>query len=122
MQQAKKYIAAYGVLSAAVLIVVVVLAATGHHVSSFLWGRTGGVLGSAVVAYWLAGKAQQGARWAHVRLRIITLVVPVAIVAIDTLVPGLPAWFVIVQLVGAVTLLPAALAVHRSAVPAKRPA
>ncbi|CAM5654553.1 Integral membrane protein OS=Streptomyces rimosus subsp. rimosus (strain ATCC / DSM 40260 /JCM 4667 / NRRL 2234) OX=1265868 GN=SRIM_034160 PE=4 SV=1 [Streptomyces rimosus subsp. rimosus] len=35
----------------AVLLTVVVLAATGHEVTSFMWGRSAGVLASAAVTY-----------------------------------------------------------------------
>ncbi|WP_197085010.1 hypothetical protein [Saccharothrix sp. ST-888] len=55
-------IAACGALSAVVLGTVVVLASTGHEVTSFMWGRASGVLASAVVTYWLTVLAARGAR------------------------------------------------------------
>ncbi|MBM4794082.1 hypothetical protein HXP44_18910 [Streptomyces sioyaensis] len=90
-------VAAYGLLGVGVLVTVAVLAMTGHAVTSFMWGRSAGVFASAAVAYWLTGRAARGARWAYLRMRIISLVVPPAIIAIDVLPGTLPAWFVLLQ-------------------------
>ncbi|WP_336206945.1 hypothetical protein [Nonomuraea sp. LPB2021202275-12-8] len=43
----KEFVVAYGALSAAVLIVVVILSVTGREVTAFMWGRTGGMFASA---------------------------------------------------------------------------
>jgi hypothetical protein len=69
--KAKILVAAYGALSAAVLITVVILAITGQTVTSFMWGRSAGVLASAAVTYWLTVLASRGARWAYLRVRVI---------------------------------------------------
>ncbi|MCF3177010.1 hypothetical protein IPZ61_27290, partial [Streptomyces sioyaensis] len=103
-------VAAYGALSVAVLATVAVLAMNGHAVTSFMWGRSAGVLASAAVTYWLTARAARGARWAYLRLRIISLVMPVAILAIDVLPGTLPAWFILLQ-------APCALAIGAAAVP-----
>ncbi|MEU9498942.1 hypothetical protein [Streptomyces sp. NPDC048196] len=58
----KKLVAAYGALSSVVLITVAVRAMTGHPVTSFLWGRSGGVLASAAVIYWMTVLAARGTR------------------------------------------------------------
>lgn len=83
-----------------------------------MWGRTGGVLASAVAAYWLTARAARGSRSAFLRVRIISPVAPVApvaIIAID-LVPGvLPPWFIAMQITGALVLTPAAFLVNGSA-------
>ncbi|MEU2787919.1 hypothetical protein [Streptomyces sp. NPDC007100] len=100
----KGLVAAYGALSAAVLAVVVVLAVNGREVTSFMWGRSAGVLASAAVTYWLTVLAARGARWAYVRIRVISVVVPVAIVVIDTLPGVLPAWFVAMQIACALAI------------------
>ncbi|MEU4232491.1 hypothetical protein AB0F17_50035 [Nonomuraea sp. NPDC026600] len=110
----KKFVAAYGALSVAVLIVVVILSVTGREVTSFMWGRTGGMFASAVVTYWLTVLASRGARWAYVRVRIISVIVPIAIIAIDGIPGALPPWFVAMQIAGALTLVPAAFIVNRS--------
>jgi hypothetical protein len=110
----KILVAAYGALSLAVLIVVVILSVKGSEVTSFMWGRTGGMFASAVVTYWLTVLASRGARWAYVRVRIISVIVPIAIIAIDSIPGALPPWFVVMQIAGALTLFPAAFIVNRS--------
>ncbi|WP_037344898.1 hypothetical protein [Sciscionella sediminilitoris] len=107
-------LAAYAALSAAVLLTVVILALTGNPVTSFVWGRSGGVLASAAVTYWLAVRAARGARWAYRRVRVLTVVVPIAILAIDLIPGALPPWFIALQAV-------CALAVAAAAFPANGP-
>ncbi|MGW5688379.1 hypothetical protein [Nonomuraea sp. NPDC003754] len=111
---AKILVAAYGALSAAVLVTVAILSTTGHAVTSFMWGRSAGVLASAAVAYWLTVLAARGARWAYLRMRVITVIMPIAIIAID-MIPGmLPAWFVMTQAVCALPVAAAAFVVNGS--------
>ncbi|MFF8309511.1 hypothetical protein [Streptomyces lydicus] len=89
--------AAYGALSAAVLLTVAVLASTGHTVTSFLWGRSGGILAGAAVVYWMTVLASRGTRWAYLRVRILSVVMPLAIVTVD-MIPGVcPLWFALAQ-------------------------
>ncbi|GAA3306128.1 hypothetical protein GCM10020219_002100 [Nonomuraea dietziae] len=40
------------------------------------------MLASAAVTYWLTVVTARGARWAYVRVRIISIVIPFAIIAI----------------------------------------
>ncbi|KWT62260.1 hypothetical protein ADL21_09055 [Streptomyces albus subsp. albus] len=104
LRTAKIFIGVYGALSTAVLLTVVVLAATGHEVTSFMWGRSAGVLASAAVTYWLTVLAARGARWAYLRVRILSVVMPVAIVAIDLIPGALPVWFIAMQAVCALAI------------------
>ncbi|MCT9090247.1 hypothetical protein N4G70_15410 [Streptomyces sp. ASQP_92] len=110
----KLIIKAYGTLSAAVLIAVVVRAFTGHTVTSFMWGRSAAVLASAAVIYWLTALAARGKRWAYVRVRIVSFVVPVAIVAVDVIPGTLPVWFIGLQAICALTLAATAFVVNGS--------
>jgi hypothetical protein len=110
----KKFVVAYGAFSVVGLFAVVILSAKGREVSSFMWGRAGGMFASAVVAYWLSVVASRGARWAYIRVRVICVGAPVAIVAIDGIPGALPLWFVAMQIAGAITLVPAAFIVSRS--------
>ncbi|MFG3114646.1 hypothetical protein ACGF4C_09635 [Streptomyces sp. NPDC048197] len=104
----KKLVAAYGALSSAVLITVAVLAMTGHPVTSFLWGRSGGVLASAAVIYWMTVLAARGTRWAYLRVRILSVLMPIVIVGVD-LIPGIcPPWFALIQAAAALPLAAAA--------------
>ena len=112
--KAKNYVAAYGALSVAVLVVVVALSVSGREVTSFMWGRTGGMFASAVVTYWLTVLAARGARWAYVRVRVISVVVPVAVIAVVSIPGALPPWFVGMQIAGALALAPAAFVANRS--------
>jgi hypothetical protein len=116
-----KFVVAYGALSVLVLIMVVILAVTGREVTSFMWGRTGGMAASAVVTYWLTVLASRGKRWAYVRVRILAVIVPIAITAIDSVPGALPPWFVAMQLAGALALVPAAFIVNRSELRAAAP-
>ncbi|MGW1864972.1 hypothetical protein ACWCPS_05375 [Streptomyces mauvecolor] len=119
-RKAKLIVAAYGALSSVVLLTVVIRALTGHTVSSFMWGRSGGVLASAAVTYWLTVIAAQGKRWAYVRVRVVSVVVPIAIVAVD-IIGGLPGWFVAMQVVCALTIGATAFVVNGSDVRAAFP-
>ncbi|WP_433476861.1 hypothetical protein ACQPZP_07250 [Spirillospora sp. CA-142024] len=108
----KRFVAAYGALAVAVLIVDVILSIAGNELTSFMWGRTGGVLASAAVTYWLTGLAARGSRPAFVRVRIISVVVPIAIVAVDLIPGALPPWFVAMQIAAALVLAPTAFIVN----------
>ncbi|TDD52634.1 hypothetical protein E1263_28910 [Kribbella antibiotica] len=114
--QAKRYLILYGVLAAVAVVVVVARAATHHVVPGFLWGRSSAVLATAVIAYWLLTMAERGAYWAYTRIRILTIVMPIAIVGVD-LIPGLcPGWFAAMQAVCALAIVPVAVLVNRPAV------
>lgn len=105
---AKNLVAAYGALGAAVLLTVAVLACTGHSVTSFMWGRSGGVLASAAVIYWMTALAARGTRWAYLRVRILSVLMPIVIIGVD-LIPGIcPPWFALIQAVSALPLAAAA--------------
>ncbi|RKT55351.1 hypothetical protein [Saccharothrix australiensis] len=110
----KKSVAVYGAFSVVVLVAVVGLSVAGHAVSSFAWGRAGGMFASAAVTYWLTALASKGARWAYQRVRVISVVVPIAVIALDSIPGALPLWFVVAQVAGALALFPAAFIVNRS--------
>ncbi|MGW2858762.1 hypothetical protein [Streptomyces sp. NPDC001205] len=120
-RRARFIVTAYGVLSAAVLLTVVIRALTGHTVTSFMWGRSGGVLASAVVTHWLTTLAARGKRWAYVRVRVISLAVPITIVALDMIPGALPAWFVALQVACALTIAATAFVVNGAGVRAAFP-
>lgn len=102
--KAKALVATYGALNLALLVVVVVLAVTGHEVSSFMWGRTVGVLISAAVTYRLSVMAAQGHRSAHRRVRIMSIVMPIVIIALDCIPGALPLWFTAIQITSGLSL------------------
>ncbi|MFI6798284.1 hypothetical protein [Streptosporangium canum] len=66
------------------------------------------------MTYWLTVLAARGKRWAYLRVRIISIIVPVALIAMD-MIPGiLPAWFVVIQVAGALVIAAAAFIVNGS--------
>jgi hypothetical protein len=110
--RAKGFVILYGLLGAVVVATVVDRAASHHVVPGFLWGRSCAVFVTSIVAYWLLTRAARGARWAYVRIRIISIVMPLAIVGVD-LIPGLcPGWFAAMQAVCALAILPVAFVVN----------
>ncbi|MEV0269675.1 hypothetical protein AB0H43_12915 [Hamadaea sp. NPDC050747] len=114
LRPARILVAVYGLLAAAVLGLVALLSATGHAVTGFMWGRSIAVLASAIVTYVFSGFAVRGARWAYLRMRIISVIVPPAIVAVDVFVGALPIWFVVLQASCAVVLAAAAVPINGS--------
>ena len=71
-----------------------------HHtaeVNSAVWTRATIVVASAVLTFFFAVCAARGARWAFLRLRIVSLVMVVAVAAIVSLPGTFPVWMKIEQ-------------------------
>ena len=120
---AKGFIAGYGVAGAAVFGTVVALAVAGGEATGFMWSRSAIVLASAALTYWLVTLAERGRRAAYQRARLISVVVPIALVGVDS-IPGVcPLWFLLAQTGCAVLLAGAAfpLVRMRAAFAAKTP-
>lgn len=113
LRKIKSLIAVYCAFSGVVLVVVVILSVIGDAVSGFMWGRSAGMLTSALAAYWLTGLAQGGSRPAYLRVRIISVVVPIVVLAFDSIPGALPLWFAALQIAGALALLPTAFLANR---------
>ncbi|HEY9293018.1 MAG TPA: hypothetical protein VIP98_17205 [Microlunatus sp.] len=95
----KIILAGYLGIGLALLLINLVLALSGHgsSVSSFMWGRSCGVTASGAVFGWFADAASRGHRWAYRRIQIISIILPVIIVAL-ALLPGVaPLWFRLAQ-------------------------
>lgn len=117
----RRLVAVHGTLSALVFMTIASLAVIDHTVTSFMWGRSAGVLASAAVIYWLTLLASKGARWAYLRVRILSSLMPIVIVAVDA-VPGVcPAWFAGIQAVCALPLAGAAFISYGSGLRAAFP-
>jgi len=87
----------YGALASAALVAVAAVAATGHQVNTFMWVRAVLLPLIAVVLHRLASSAATGSRRAYDRLAAVTLVMPIAIIAVD-LIPGVcPLWYAAAQ-------------------------
>ncbi|MGK5639578.1 hypothetical protein ACSNOK_14900 [Streptomyces sp. URMC 126] len=111
----KKCIVLYGTVSAIVLGTVAAMALSDHSVSTFMWVRSAILLAVAPLIHRMAVDVSKGSRRAYERLSALTVILPIAIVAVD-LIPGLcPAWFAVMQGVSAVALVFAAVIVRGAA-------
>lgn len=109
----KKCLALYGVVGVIVLATLAVVAVTQGEVSTFMWVRAAILLAVAPLFHRLAVRASRGLRKDFDRLRTVSLVAPIAIVAVD-LIPGLcPAWYLVMQAVSAMTLVAVAVITRR---------
>lgn len=109
----KNCIVIFGVVSAVVLAAVAAIAFIGGWVTTFMWVRAGILLLITPVFYRLTVRASQGVRKNFDRLRLVTTILPVAIVVVD-LIPGLcPAWYAGMQALSAVPLVAIAVIVRR---------
>lgn len=105
---AKKLIVIYGVAGAILLGTLVVLVVAGGEPSVFMWVRAAILLAVAPLLSMLAFRAEQGRTSSLQRLRLLTTVLPVAIVGVD-LIPGVcPTWYAALQAVSALALVPIA--------------
>ncbi|MFC6880835.1 MULTISPECIES: hypothetical protein [Actinomadura] len=104
-ETAKKCVTLYGVVCAIVLATVVLLSISGQTVTAFMWIRAVVLLAAAPVLHRLTVRAAQGERRSYERVRAITVIMPIAIVGVD-LIPGLcPAWYAVMQAIGALPLI-----------------
>lgn len=111
----KKGIVLYGTVSAIILATVAVMAISGHSVSSFMWVRSAILLAVTALIHRMAVDVSKGSGRAYERLSTLTIILPIAIVAVD-LVPGLcPAWFAVMQGVSALALVYAAVTLKGAA-------
>lgn len=71
------------------------------------------LLALAPFLLWLVGRAGRGSGLAITRLRVISSILPIAIVVVD-FIPGVaPTWYAVLQGVGALVLLPVAVITWR---------
>ncbi|MFF9642848.1 hypothetical protein [Kitasatospora aureofaciens] len=118
---AKKCIALFGAVGLVTLATVAVMASTGHGTTPFMWIR--GVIFPALapVLLRLATRAAEGDYKAFDRIRTLSTVMPIAVIAVD-LIPGIcPAWYAVLQGLSALALLPVAVLTRTQAVTAAFP-
>ncbi|WP_433276127.1 hypothetical protein ACQPZA_33450 [Pseudonocardia xinjiangensis] len=117
----KKCIVIFGVISAVVLATVATIALAGGFVNTFMWVRAGVLLLTAVLFYQWAVRGSRGAPKSVERLRIVSTILPIAVVVVD-LIPGVcPVWYVGMQAVSAVPLVAIAVLIRRRVVKAAFP-
>ncbi|MFJ3202604.1 hypothetical protein [Streptomyces sp. NPDC086989] len=111
----------YGTLTAAALLAVIAVAATGHMVNPFMWVRAILLPLTAVLLHRLTVSASRGSRRAFERLRGISVVLPIAIVGVD-LIPGVcPWWYAAVQALCVLPVIRIAFTIRGTAVRAACP-
>lgn len=81
-------------------------------VNPSVWIRNGAILVSAGVLYLVARRAFEGSRAATLRLRVISIVIPVVVVALIALPDGFPLWMKIQQGVAGLAVALIALRVN----------
>lgn len=111
--QMRKSVLLFGVVSAIVLATVAAVALTGGSVNTFMWVRAVILLLAAPLLHRLAVRAE---RKSLERLRVVTTILPIAIVGVD-LIPGVcPPWYTVMQAVSAVPLIAVAVITRRRVV------
>lgn len=109
----KKLIVIYGVAAAILLGTLAVIVIAGGDPTTFMWVRASILLALTPLFSRLATHAGRGRRSSLERLRVLTTVVPVAIIAVD-LIPGVcPTWYAAMQAVSALALVPIAFLTRR---------
>jgi len=110
----KKGVKLFGAVSGIVLATTAISAALGGDVTAFMWIRGAIMLVMAPVILRLVASAAQGSRSSFERVRILTTVLPIAIIVVD-LIPGLcPVWYAAMQAIGALGLLGAGIVTRRA--------
>ncbi len=103
----------FGVVNVIVLAVLIVSWAAGGSTSTFMWVRAVILLAVTPLLLVLIRSARRGSQSAVDRVRLVSTVLPVAIVVVD-LIPGVcPAWYAGMQGVGALALVPVAVLLWR---------
>ncbi|MGA8118072.1 MAG: hypothetical protein WCA46_30940 [Actinocatenispora sp.] len=110
---ARKCIVIFGVMSAIVVATVATTMLAHGSVNTFMWVRAGILLAVTPFLHRLAVRASRGMRKHLDRLRTISTVLPIAIVAVD-LIPGVcPVWYAAMQGASAVPLVAIAVITRR---------
>ena len=105
----KKLVGTYGVVGAVVLGTAAAVVMGHGSVSQFMWIRAGILLAVAPLLYLWAARADRGELRSLIRLRWVSLVLPIAIVVVD-LIPGMcPVWYTALQAGSALALVAVAV-------------
>ncbi|NUR87098.1 MAG: hypothetical protein HOY71_23700 [Nonomuraea sp.] len=100
----KKCVTLFGAIGVIVLAVVAVMAVIGQEASAFMWIRGVILVAVAPLVHRMAVRAAAGSHKDFDRVRTLSAVLPIAIVAVD-LIPGLcPAWYAVLQGLSALAL------------------
>lgn len=104
----KKCVKLYSMVCAITLGTVAVVALSGTTVTTFMWVRSVILLAIAPVILRMTVRASEGERRSFERMRALTVIMPIAIIAVD-LIPGVcPVWYAAMQAGSALALIGAA--------------
>jgi len=118
----KKLVLIYGIVGVLVLATVAGTTIAGGQVSSFMWIRAGILLLVTPVILGWASRAGAGQLKSLDRIRSVSIILPIAIVAVD-LIPGMcPMWYTGLQGVSALALVAVAVLTRRGPLGAIRAA
>jgi len=105
----RRLVLAYLAISVAALVAVVAMRDDAAEVNSAVWTRGIIVVVTAVLMLSFTARAAQGSRGAYRRLRIISIVTPVAIAAIIALPGTFPLWMKVEQAVCGIVMVAVAV-------------
>lgn len=106
---ARKCIWIFLVCNAIALASVVIVTFLGEGTSMFMWVRALILVAVSPFLLWVARRAGAGSVGMVGRLRVVSTVLPVAVIVIDFL-PGIaPVWYGVIQGLGALALIPVAV-------------
>ncbi len=112
----KKCVGFFGIVSAIVLATCVVVAFMHQEVTTFMWVRGAILLLVAPLMLSWVNKAANGAGGPYDRLATVSVILPIAIIAVD-LIPGIcPAWYAVMQGISALPLIGVAVLTRNSQV------
>ena len=105
-------VVAYLTISALTVVAIAVMRNDAAQVNSAVWIHGIVVVASGMLTYVFSVRASAGARWAYLRLRIVSIVVPAAMLVIIALPGTFPLWMKIEQGVCGLLLIGVAVLVN----------
>lgn len=104
-----KWVWIFGVWNAVVLGTVIASALTGGAPSIFMAVRAVILLTASPFLLWLTRRAGRGSDSALDRLRVVSRILPIAVIVVD-FIPGVaPVWYAVLQGIGALAMVPVAV-------------
>lgn len=104
----KKSVKLYGAVCAITLGTVAVVTVSSQSANTFMWVRAILLLAIAPFLYRMTVRAEQGSRRSFERVRTLTVIMPIAIIAVDLIPGACPTWYAAMQGISALALVGAA--------------
>lgn len=103
-----KCVGIFAACNAIALASVVGVAALGEGASTFMWVRAIILVAASPLLLWIVRRAGSGSVAMVERMRLVSTVLPVAVIVVDVLPGVAPAWYGVIQGLGALALVPVA--------------